>query len=133
MGRHVFYTKITPLPENIPRLLALDLLHSHDEFIKLNPLVTDVQSIDAPRDAEGDEFFSNWYRIHEIMKLTGVKIKYDFKGCFHNQQWGMQSHIIGPAGIEMRNKYRIGEYGLLLCIFRCTNVAGARADFVIRR
>jgi len=108
MGRHVFYTKITPLPSNVPRLLALDLLHSHDEFIRLNPLVTDVKPIEAPRDAEGDEFFSNWYRIYEKTKTAGIPIKIDFKGCFHNQSWGMQSHMLGPAGIEMRNKYRIG-------------------------
>ncbi|KAF2482890.1 hypothetical protein BDY17DRAFT_265048 [Neohortaea acidophila] len=108
MGRHVFYTKITPLPANIPRLLALDLLHSHDEFIRLNPLVINVRPIDAPRNAEGDEYFSNWYEITEIMKVTGVKVRYDFKGCFHNQSWGMQSHVFAPLGIEFRNKYRIG-------------------------
>ena len=123
MGRHVFYTKITPLPSNVPRLLALDLLHSHEEFIKLNPLVLKVEQIDAPQDAEGDEYFSPWYRIYEIMKLTGVKIKYDFKGCFHNQSWGMQSHVIGPAGIEMRNKYRVGElpaYLRFMCVMQHT-------------
>ncbi len=76
MGRHVFYTQITPLPPNVPRLLALDLLHSHDEFIRLNPLVTNVKPIDAPRTAEGDEYFSSWYEISQNMKVSGMKFKY---------------------------------------------------------
>ncbi len=39
MGKHIVYTKITPLAPNVPRQLALDLLHSHEEVIRMNPLV----------------------------------------------------------------------------------------------
>lgn len=104
------YTKVTPLPSNVPRLLALDLLHSHDEWIRLNPLVIGVKPIDAPRTAAADEYFSNWYEITEQLKLgPGWNKKLAFKGCFHSQPWGLQTHIYLPAGIEMRNKYRVGE------------------------
>ncbi|KAH7026673.1 uncharacterized protein B0I36DRAFT_424339 [Microdochium trichocladiopsis] len=107
------YTVITPIPGFIPRQLALDILHSHKEVITLNPLVLDVKQIEAPRNAESDEYFSNWYEITERIqvvpgmgKLGGGKIK--FNGCFHDMPWGVQSHIYAPMGIDMRNKYRIG-------------------------
>lgn len=107
------YTVITPIPGFIPRQLALDILHSHKEVITLNPLVLDVKQIEAPRNAESDEYFSTWYEITERVqivpgmgKLGGGKIK--FNGCFHDMPWGVQSHIYAPMGIDMRNKYRIG-------------------------
>lgn len=109
MGKRTVYTKITPLPSNIPRQLALDMLHSHSEVIQLNPLVTGVKSIDAPRDAASDEFFSQWYEISEIITWGfGMKKKISFRGVFHDQPWGMQSHVYAPMGVDMRNKYRIG-------------------------
>lgn len=49
MGKRIVYTKITPLPSNVPRQLAIELLHSHEEVIELNPLVTGVKRIEAPR------------------------------------------------------------------------------------
>ncbi|KAK3670175.1 hypothetical protein LTR78_009931 [Recurvomyces mirabilis] len=109
MGKRIVYTKITPLPSNIPRQLALDMLHSHEEVIKLNPLVTGVTSIDAPRDARSDEFFSQWYEISEIITWGfGLKKKIAFKGVFHSQPWGLQSHVYAPMNTDMRNKYKIG-------------------------
>lgn len=103
------YTKVTPLPSNVPRQLAIDLLHSHEEFIRLNNLVTGVKPIEAPRNAASDEYFSNWYEISEVITWGfGMKKKMSFKGCFHNQPWGMQSHVHAPANTEMRNSYRIG-------------------------
>ena len=51
MGKRTVYTTITPLPAHVPRELALDMLHSHTEVIQLNPLVTGVKPVDAPRDA----------------------------------------------------------------------------------
>lgn len=109
MGKHIVYTKITPLPSNVPRQLALDLLHSHDEVIKMNPLVTEVKSIDPPRTAAADEFFSNWYQITEIITWGfGLKKKIQFHGVFHDQPWGMQSHVYAPLNTDMRQTYRIG-------------------------
>lgn len=109
MGKRTVYTKITPLPSNIPRQLALDMLHSHIEVIKLNPLVTGVKPVDAPRNAAQDEFFSQWYEINQTITWGfGVKGNISFKGVFHDQPWGMQSHVYAPMGVDMRNKYRIG-------------------------
>ena len=50
MGKRIQYTKITPLPSNVPRQLAIELLHAHEEVIALNPLVTGSKKIEAPRD-----------------------------------------------------------------------------------
>ena len=109
MGKRAVYTKVTPLPSNIPRQLALDMLHSHAEVIQLNPLVTGVRSISAPRDAAADEFFSQWYDISEVLNTGfGMKKKVSFKGVFHDQPWGLQSHVYAPMGVDLRNKYRIG-------------------------
>ncbi|KXL43619.1 hypothetical protein M433DRAFT_155623 [Acidomyces richmondensis BFW] len=109
MGKRTVYTKITPLPSNVPRQLALDMLHSHAEMIKLNPLVTDVKVIDAPRDAASDEFFSQWYEITEIITWgLGMKKKISFKGVFHDQPWGLQTHTYAPMGTDLRQKFRIG-------------------------
>lgn len=103
------YTKITPLPSNIPRRLALELLHSHEEVIRLNPLVTGVRAIEAPRDAATDEYYSQWYEISQIITWgLGLKSKYSFRGVFHDQPWGLQTHVYAPMGVDMRNKYRIG-------------------------
>ncbi|KAK4543519.1 hypothetical protein LTR36_005414 [Oleoguttula mirabilis] len=109
MGKRTVYTKITPLPSNIPRQLALDMLHSHAEMIQLNPLVTGVKAIEAPRDSAPDEFFSQWYDISEIITWgLGMKKKISFKGVFHDQPWGLQSHVYAPMGTDLRSKYRIG-------------------------
>ena len=76
----------------------------------MNPLVTEVKTCDPPRTAAADEFFSNWYEITEIITWGfGIKKKISFKGVFHDQPWGMQSHVFAPMGVEFRNKYRIGE------------------------
>ncbi|EMC91879.1 hypothetical protein BAUCODRAFT_79427, partial [Baudoinia panamericana UAMH 10762] len=109
MGRKTVYTKITPLPSNVPRQLAIDMLHSHEEVIKLNPLVTGAKSIEAPRDAATDEFYSQWYEITEIITWAfGLKKKIAFRGVFHDLPGGMQSHVYAPMGVDLRNKYRIG-------------------------
>ncbi|KAK4145950.1 uncharacterized protein C8A04DRAFT_35251 [Dichotomopilus funicola] len=106
------FTVITPIPGFIPRQLAIDILHSHSEVITLNPLVIDHKPIPAPQNAETDEFYSTWYEITEriqvvpgIGKMGSSTIR--FNGCFHDMPWGLQTHIYAPAGIDLRNKYRI--------------------------
>lgn len=108
MGKRVVYTKIMPLPANIPRQLALDMLHSHGEVIQLNPLVTDHQPISAPRDAPADEYFAQWYEITEIITWGfGMKKKISFKGVFHDMPWGLQTHTYAPMGVDLRIKYQV--------------------------
>ena len=103
MGKQIVYTQITPLPSNVPRLLAVDLLHSHKEFMQLNPLVTGLESIDPPRNAASDEYFSNWYDITEVITWgCGLKKKISFQGCFHDQPYGLQTHIFRPYHPQSR-------------------------------
>lgn len=108
MGKLIAYTKTTALASNVPRQLAIDLLQSHKEFIELNKLVTSVEPIKAPQDAEPAEYFSNWYEITEHMNMGLGKLKLVFKGCWTDQSWGVLSHTIMPKLFEMRNSYRIG-------------------------
>lgn len=106
------YTNVTPIPSNIPRQLAIEILQSHGEIITLNPLVTGYEPIKAPRDASAEEFYSTWYEIEErIQFVPGMgrigsgKIK--FRGCFHDMPWGLQTHIYAPASVDLRNTWRI--------------------------
>lgn len=112
MKKKEVYTNITPLPSFIPRQLALDILHSHSEIITLNPLVLDHKPISAPRDAPAEEYYSTWYEICERIqvvpgtgRLGGSKIQ--FRGCFHDVPWGVQTHIYAPMGIDLRHNYRV--------------------------
>ena len=106
------YTNVTPIPSNIPRQLAVEILHSHGEIITLNPLVTGYEPIKAPRDSSAEEFYSTWYEIEERIqfvpgmgRLGSGKIK--FRGCFHDMPWGLQTHIYAPASVDLRNTWRI--------------------------
>ncbi|KAM0716066.1 hypothetical protein Q7P37_008580 [Cladosporium fusiforme] len=108
MGKRSVYTKITPLPSNIPRQLALDMLRSHGEVISLNPLVTGHKPIPAPREAAADEFFAQWYEITEIITWgLGLKKKISFKGVFYDLPNGLQTHTYAPMGVDLRNKWTV--------------------------
>ena len=108
MGKRTVYTKITPLPSNIPRQLALDMLRSHGEVISINPLVTGHKPIDAPRDAAADEFFAQWYEITEIITWGfGFKKKIAFKGVLYDLPNGLQTHTYAPMGVDLRNKWTV--------------------------
>ncbi|RYP61012.1 hypothetical protein DL770_009863 [Monosporascus sp. CRB-9-2] len=107
------YMVVTPIPDYIPRQLAIDILHSHGEVITLNPLVLSHQPIPAPRDAvDADEYFATWYNITERVQYvpglgrlgSGV---ISFRGCFHDLPWGLQTHIYAPMGVDLRVRYRI--------------------------
>lgn len=106
------YTTIEPIPSHIPRQLAIELLQSHGELITLNPLVIEYHPIKAPRDAPNDEYYSTWYEIHEkIQFVPGIgKMgtgKVNFRGCFHDMPWGVQTHMYVPFGVDLRHKYQI--------------------------
>lgn len=108
MPKKTVYTKITPLPSQIPRQLALDMLHSHGEIIELNPLVTGYTPIKAPKDATADEYFAQWYEINEKINFgLGMNKKISFKGVFHDMPWGLQTHTYIPLGIDLRNKWQV--------------------------
>ncbi|KAJ5809463.1 uncharacterized protein N7503_001681 [Penicillium pulvis] len=112
MSKKEFYTKITPLPPNIPRQLALDILHSHSEIITLNPLVLSHNPIKAPRNASADEYYSTWYEIFQrVQYLPGFgkmgSGKISFKGCFENHPWGVKAHTYPPMGIDLLSNFRV--------------------------
>ncbi|ODA77345.1 hypothetical protein RJ55_06973 [Drechmeria coniospora] len=108
------FTVVTPIPGFIPRQLAIDILHAHSEVITLNPLVLEHRPIPAPRDAAADEYYSTWYEIVErIQYIPGLGKAgsglITFTGCFHDMPWGLQTHTIikAPMNVDLRNKYRI--------------------------
>lgn len=112
MKKKTVFVTITPIPSHIPRQLAIDMLHSHQEIIELNPLVIGVKPIKAPQSAPPDEFFSTWYDITErIQYVPGMgrfgSGKINFNGCFHDMPWGLQTHVYAPMGIDLRNKWQI--------------------------
>lgn len=106
------FSVLTPIPGDIPRQLAIDILHAHDEVITLNPLVVHHRPIPAPRTATADEYYNTWYEIEEriqympwVGKVGSGKIS--LIGCFHNMPWGLQTHIYAPMKIDLRNEYRV--------------------------
>ncbi|GLA20563.1 hypothetical protein AnigIFM62618_009138 [Aspergillus niger] len=101
------YTNTISLPSNIPRQLAIDILHNHGEIISLNPLVISHHPIKAPRNASADEYYSTWYEITERVRYVPGTIS--FKGCFHDEPWGLITHTYAPMGVDLRNTYRIVE------------------------
>ncbi|KAF2434542.1 hypothetical protein EJ08DRAFT_725576 [Tothia fuscella] len=112
MRKKTNYTNITPIPSHIPRKLAIDILHSHGEIITLNPLVLGFQAVKAPRDAPSDEYYATWYEIEQkIQFVPGIGSagagKIHFKGCFHDMDYGLQTHTYAPANVDLRNKWRI--------------------------
>ncbi|KAF2723778.1 hypothetical protein K431DRAFT_205827, partial [Polychaeton citri CBS 116435] len=108
MPKKTNYTQVTPLPRQVPRQLAIDMLHAHGEYIELNPLVTGHRAIPVPRDAAADEYFAQWHEIDEVVPVAlGVKKKISFRGVFHDMPWGLQTHTYGPLGIDLRIKWQV--------------------------
>src|SRR5271154_1034216 len=106
------YTTYTPLPPGVPRLLAIDMLHSHGEIIELNPLVLEHHPVKAPKNAAPDEFFAVWHEITErIQYIPGMgkmaSSKISFKGVFHDMPWGLQTHVYAPLGLDIRQKWQV--------------------------
>ena len=109
MARKTAYTKITPLPSNIPRQLALDMLHSHGEIIELNPLVLEHHPIKAPQTAARETSTSQ----------CGTRSQRGYNGCqecparsasrqsFMTCRGGLQTHAYAPMGVDLRNKWQI--------------------------
>ncbi|KAK3684459.1 hypothetical protein LTR37_020267 [Vermiconidia calcicola] len=61
------------------------------------------------RGLEADEYYAEWYRFTERLAIdAGLSKRVTLKGCFYNQAWGLQSHIVIPSELEMRNSHRIG-------------------------
>ena len=112
MPKQVLFTNITPLPSNIPRQLAIAMLHNHNEMIQLNPLVIENHPITAPRDAPADEFLDCvWQEMTDrISYLPGIKGRVSYKACFHDNPTGLQTHIYAPLGVDIRETWSIAGH-----------------------
>ncbi|KAI0977547.1 hypothetical protein F4678DRAFT_477571 [Xylaria arbuscula] len=110
--KKVRYTIITPIPTFVPGRLAVEILHTHEEVISLNPLVLEYKKVKAPRFVATDEYFSTWYEIKQSVQYVPGLGKLGsgdvvFQGCFHDLSWGLQTHIYAPFNVELRNRYCI--------------------------
>jgi hypothetical protein len=106
------FTLCRPIPNFIPRQLAIDVLHNHSEVITLNPLVINHHPIKPPLHAASDEYGCTWYEITErIQYIPGIgqmgSGKISFTGCFHDVPWGLQTHIYAPMSVDLRAQYRV--------------------------
>jgi len=82
-------------------------------MIDLNPLVIYRAPCKPPRFAPSDEYFSTWYTLKDkIQYIPGSdKMAGDvtYNACFHDLPLGLQTHVYAPMGLEIRNKWTLGE------------------------
>ncbi|KAJ6439181.1 NACHT and WD40 domain protein [Purpureocillium lavendulum] len=114
LRRKESFAVVTPIPRFVPRQLAIDSLHAHNDVITLNPLVLSHRHIPPPRTAITDEYFSDWYEIVQRIQYVPAigrpgSGQISFKGCFHNMPWGLQTHVYAPMNVDLRNEYYITE------------------------
>ncbi|KAK5120751.1 hypothetical protein LTR85_006109 [Meristemomyces frigidus] len=112
MSKRSFITSITPLPPSITRDVALAYLHDHIEMIELNPLVVRHQTTTAPPNATLEEQVNcKWYEITDVINyLPGgaAKSEVSYKGGFYDLDYGLQTHVFAPAGVDLKALWRIG-------------------------
>ncbi|KAG9248479.1 hypothetical protein BJ878DRAFT_26778 [Calycina marina] len=111
MSKRSVFTTITPLPPGITRETVMEMLRSHTEMIDLNPLVEERHPIKPPSNATPEEFQCLWYQITDrISYLPGGMIsgKVSYNACFHNLEWGLQTHCYAPMGLNIKSKWTLG-------------------------
>lgn len=81
-------------------------------MINLNPLVVEHHSIRPPEDAPADEYLDcAWYMITEkVNYLPGGMVtgKVSSKVCFRDLPDGLQTHVIAPFRLDIRDRWSIG-------------------------
>jgi hypothetical protein len=82
-------------------------------MIDLNPLVIHRAPCKAPRFASSDEYFSTWYTLKDKVQYIPGSNKMagdvSYHACFHDLPDGLQTHVYAPLGLDIRNKWTIGE------------------------
>lgn len=82
-------------------------------MIDLNPLVIHREPVKAPRFAPADEYFSTWYILRDkVQYIPGsdrLSGNVEYYACFHDLPHGLQTHVYAPLGLEIRNKWTLGE------------------------
>lgn len=89
----------------------METLHSHTEMIDLNPLVIERHPIKAPATASPEEFYCQWYSLTDrVQYLPGglVQGKVSYTACFHDLTMGLQTHVLAPMGLDIKNKWTLG-------------------------
>ncbi|KAI7212910.1 hypothetical protein KC365_g14452 [Hortaea werneckii] len=105
-------TNVTPLPGSVAREVAVRFLHDHVGMIELNPLVIHQESTSPPPGAtEEEQRVMKWYAItDEISYLPGgwAKSEVTYKGGFYDLDYGLQTHVFAPAGVEIKGMWKVG-------------------------
>jgi len=82
-------------------------------MIDLNPLVIHRAPCKAPRFSPSDEYFSTWYTLKDKVQYIPGSNKMagdvSYHACFHNLPNGLQTHVYAPLGLDIRNKWTLGE------------------------
>lgn len=82
-------------------------------MIDLNPLVIHRAPCKAPGFAPADEYFSTWYMLKDKVQYIPGSNKMSgnvsYHACFHDLSIGLQTHVYAPLGLEIRNKWTLGE------------------------
>ena len=111
MSKRTVYTIVTALPPTVTRQIGVDMLHDHDEMIELNPLVIEHHPMKPPKDCPAEEYHCAWHSLTDRLSyLPGglVKGQVTYKAAFHDMPWGIQTHILAPMGLDIREKWSIG-------------------------
>ncbi|KAB8338937.1 hypothetical protein FH972_021877 [Carpinus fangiana] len=112
MSKNTRYTVITPLPAGITRETVRDTLHNHVEMIDLNPLVIDRFRIPKPpARASAEEYHCAWYQLQDkVSYLPGgmASGKVEYFACFHDLADGIQTHVLAPLGLDIKEKWTVG-------------------------
>jgi len=80
-------------------------------MIDLNPLVEERHPIQPPPNATPEEFHCLWYQITDrINYLPGGMMsgKVSYNACFHDLEWGVQTHCYAPMGLDIKGKWTLG-------------------------
>jgi hypothetical protein len=106
------FIHITPVPSGISRDAAISQLHDHRAMIELNPLVIRHELTHPPPTATPDEAeLGTWYTITDLIHYLPAglwKGETSYKACFYNLPVGIQTHVLAPAGVDIRSKWSIG-------------------------
>ncbi|GAM86550.1 hypothetical protein ANO11243_045640 [Dothideomycetidae sp. 11243] len=100
----------TPLPPHISRAAAVQLLHKHEELLRLNPLIVDIKRSQRPDRAPEDESHYTWYELTDhITYFPGLSYDVPYHGGFLDTPDGLKTHVYAPAGLEIRERWSIAR------------------------
>ncbi|KAK3078929.1 hypothetical protein LTS18_006263 [Coniosporium uncinatum] len=110
MSKRGVYTKVTPLPTDVSRQVAIEGLRDHILMIELNPLVIERHQCRPPSFASPEEYHATaWYSITDrISYMPGIKGKVQYHACMQDIPDGLQTHCFAALGTDIKGKWTIG-------------------------